>query len=89
MQLLKAEDRQLLKANVPIIAFSSLVSANTLTRGDSGNVYIPNWDVPVFNNKVSVDIDMYAFTRVSNNNFSSKSIQVYLAIRYLRNSLFR
>ena len=68
--LLHPDERNLLKANVPAHTASSLVSARDLTRGDSGNIYIPNWDVQSFNSKVSVDIDMYGFSRdVSNQDY--------------------
>ena len=65
VNLLDSNERNLLKANVPAHTASSLVSARDVTRGDSGNIYIPNWDVQSLNSKVSVDIDMYAFSRVS------------------------
>ena len=61
--MLQPNERDLLKANVPAHCSSSLVSARSLTRGDSGNIYIPNWDVQSFNSKVAVDIDMFAFSR--------------------------
>ena len=65
VNLLDSNERNLLKANIPAHAASSLVSARDVTRGDCGNIYIPNWNVQSFNSKVSLDIDMYALSRVS------------------------